>query len=79
MKKIFNKMAHLNIVDHPKITKDKITLEPYTASIYDIDELVKFCQENDLEFGIRGDSPYYPGHTFRIEIVRKNELKNLTT
>ena len=42
--------------------------EPYHLTMKDVKELIKFCEENGLNFYIDGLSQHYPGHTLRIVI-----------
>ena len=42
--------------------------EPYHLTMKDVKELIKFCEENGLNFYIDGLSFHYPGHTLRIVI-----------
>jgi hypothetical protein len=71
MKIKLHREVHGGIIDHlfTKIEKDSIFSYPYPVGSEEIKGLIKFCDENKLEFIIR----YYPGHTIEIEIFEKGK------
>lgn len=70
--KKYDGFLHIPCSDHQRYLKDRVILEPYSASDMQIKDLIKFCNENGLEFAIDGDSAWFPGRTFRIIITRKD-------
>ena len=50
---------------------DRLTAKPYGLSSDDVRELMKFCDENQLDFHIGAISQWYPTRTVCIEIWPK--------
>jgi hypothetical protein len=45
---------------------------PYDLDFETVGEMLKFAQENNLEFSLSGSSWYYPGRTLRVIWQRRN-------
>ena len=59
---------------HGQIKNNKeiiATVEPYELGLEGLKNIVKFCEENNLEVQIDGRSPYFPGRTIIIKFIKK--------
>lgn len=64
--------------DHEKLwIKDgkpySLTSEPYVLNNKTLEELIYFCNENNLQFNITNDSFHFPTSTLFVEFKRKEE------
>ena len=48
-------------------------IEPYSLSLSEIKELVSFCENNNLDCDIDGNSIHYPGRCIRVLFRKKGE------
>lgn len=68
-------------IDHVKFVKDvrgfpdidevMVVSEPYNLNMYNLINLIKFCEIFELGFTVSGDSSHNPGKCFRIVFYRK--------
>ena len=78
-KTIHGRKIHGNYVDHFYGLKRKdngveyVVLEPYGITAENIRRLLDQCDENNLDFSIRGDSQHFPGLTIKIVIGKKRK------
>ena len=63
--------------DHTSYSKDNkyVYFEPYNRHMEEVEALINFCKENNLEFNISGESTWKKGSTMLIEIYQKEEMK----
>lgn len=54
--------------DHLGSVGDHLTAEPYGLGAHDVRELMKFCDENQLDFHVGAICGWYPTRTVLIEI-----------
>jgi hypothetical protein len=63
-------------LDHHFARKNgELVGEPYYLSKKDVESLIAFCEENNLDFYIIGESLHLPGHTLRVVMFKKGEKK----
>ncbi len=63
--------AVFHVLDHAEAVGDEVWAHPYDLSLKEIVALASLCRELDLDCVLRGESEYFPGHTFKI-ILRRN-------
>ena len=60
------------LFDHPVWGKDKLTLQSYPCGMESFKDLIKLCEENNLEFSVRSGS-LWSKKCFTVTILPTNK------
>lgn len=67
----WNKMG--SIADHPRHKGKKIVFHPYSLNLDKIEKVISYCKENKLHLWMSGESRYFPGRSFKVNILPEKD------
>ena|GEM_PF-3037749 len=63
----------LGILDHGRYYGgEEVVYHPYDGTMEEFEKLISICRKLGLTFTVNGASEYFPGHSFRIVIRKRN-------
>jgi len=64
-------------MDHARSMGHYLIAHPYTLGLPDLRKLLDACEKRNLELVISGTSEYFPAHTLKISICKRNVPKGV--